>query len=222
MNAAYLQLADSAFPSGAFSQSFGLETAILDGRVHDAAGVAGWIEAYLNGALAPLDGRAMALFLNAAAPLGELDAVLSAALFPAEVRSATRRLARATLEAYLAMGLADPAVTEYRAAIASGAAHGHHALACAIGYRAIGATVADAVRGYTGAAVAALASVAARAIPLGQRDVGALRWSLRGRIDALAAAAAAVRSIDELGSCAVSWEIDAMCHAQLDGRLFAS
>ena len=75
---------------------------------------------------------------------------------------------------------------------------------------------------YLSSAAAALAAVGARAVPLGQRDVGALLWSLREPIAAFARSACAARSIDDLSSSALLCEIDAMRHAALDARLFAS
>jgi urease accessory protein len=217
----FLQLCDSAFPSGAFSQSFGLETAILERSVHDAAGVRAWILAYVRDALATLDGRAIVLVLRGA-DVRALDGFLAASIFPAEVRAANRRLARATLAAYATMGIDDAGARAYRDAIERDEAHGMHALAVALGYRAIGASAGDAVCAYLCAAAAALAAVAARAMPLGQRDVGALLWSLREPIRELAGMAVEVETMDDLSASAIACEIDAMRHAWLDGRLFAS
>jgi len=217
----FLQLCDSAFPSGAFSQSFGLETAIQEGRVTDAASTRAWILAYCGDVLATLDGRAIVLALGDT-PVDELDALLAASIFATETRAANRRLARATLDAYASMGIDDDACRAYRDAIERGAASGIHALAVALGYRAIATAPADAVCGYLSAASAALAAVAARAVPLGQRDVGALLWSLREPIGAFAARALEVRTMDDMTMAAIPCEIDAMRHADLDGRLFAS
>jgi urease accessory protein len=188
-----LQLCDSAFPSGAFSQSFGLETAIQERTVTDAATTRAWIVAYCGDVLATLDARAIVLALGDTS-VAELDALLGASVF----------------------------ATETRAAIERGDAHGMHALAVALGYRAIAAAPADAVCGYLSAAAAALAAVAARAVPLGQRDVGALLWSLREPIGTFAERALEVRTMDDLTMGAILCEIDAMRHAALDGRLFAS
>jgi urease accessory protein len=217
----FLQLCDSAFPSGAFSHSFGLETAILERAVTGSADVHAWILSYVRDTLATMDARAIVLVLRGMRA-SEVDALLAAGCFAAEVRAANRRLARSTLDAYATMGAADADVLAYREAVMASACHGMHAVAVALGYRAIAASPADAVCGYLSAAAAALAAVAARAIPLGQRDVGALLWSLREPIGALAHAALDVRDGDDFCASAIDAEIDAMRHARLDGRLFAS
>ena len=61
IDARFLQLCDSVFPSGAFSHSFGLETAIAERGLAGAAGVRAWIADYLERSLATLDARAFVL-----------------------------------------------------------------------------------------------------------------------------------------------------------------
>lgn len=220
--AGLLQLADAAFPAGAFGHSFGLETAIVEGRVRDAASLHDWIARYVTFSCATADGAAMFLLLTERVSLAALDARLRAAQPNAEIRRANAHLARATLDTYLAMGLADPEIVRYRAAIAGGEAGGIHALAAALGYRAIEAPTAAALEAHATTLVAGCASVAARAVPLGQRDVARVRWDLRAAIGAFVARASAARGLDDLRASAVDCEIDGLRHRRLPARLFAS
>jgi urease accessory protein len=235
-------LADAAFPAGAFGHSFGLETAIVEGRVRDAESLHAWIERYLVFGCATSDGAAMWLLLTDRVSLSALDERLGAAQPNAEIRRANAHLARATLDTYLAMGLAgqpiagqrivgsDSAgaeeegtdIAHYRAAIGAGDAGGIHALAAALGYRAIGAQTEAALEAHATTLVAGCASVAARAVPLGQRDVARVRWNLRGAIGEFVARASAARELDDLRASAVECEIDGLRHRRLPARLFAS
>jgi urease accessory protein len=220
--AALLQLADTAFPAGGFGHSFGLETAIVDGRVRDSTILRQWIESYLLESCATLDGAAMTLLLRDGVSIDALDDRLTAAQPNAEIRRANAHLARATLDTHVAMGLADVRITAYRAAIAAGRSAGSHALAAALGYRAISAAPPIALEAHASTIVTACASVAARAVPLGQRDVARVRWTLRPAIATFVTRALAAHGIDDLRASAVTCEIDGLRHRRLPARLFAS
>jgi urease accessory protein len=220
--AALLQLADAAFPAGGFGHSFGLETAIVDGRVHDGATLRVWIESYLLDNAATLDGAAMTLLLRDGVAIDALDDRMSAAQPNAEIRRANAHLARATLDTYAAMGIADARINAYRSAIAAGRSSGIHALAVALGYHAIGVAAPTALEAHATTIVTACASVAARAVPLGQRDVARIRWTLRPAIAAFVARATAAAGLDDLRASAAGCEIDGLRHRRLPARLFAS
>ncbi len=104
----------------------------------------------------------------------------------------------------------------------AGRCGGVHALAAACGYAAIGAPIETMLEAYATTIVAAFASVAARAVPLGQRDVARARWALRPAIACFVTLAAAARAIDDLRASAVACEIDGLAHRRLPARLFAS
>ncbi|MDB5041093.1 MAG: urease accessory protein UreF [Candidatus Eremiobacteraeota bacterium] len=219
---ALLQLADAAFPAGAFAHSFGLETAIVEGRVRDEASLTAWLRAYLHGVFAPLDGAAFVLASRDGVDAEELDDRLAASQPNAELRRANAHLARATLATFDALGLTSVALAGYAAGIAAGRCDGQHVLAAALGYDACGIAWHTALTAHATTTVATLASVAARAVPLGQRAVAHARWSLRPALDAAVARAARVSGIDDLATAAPAIEIDGLRHRRLDGRLFAS
>lgn len=217
-----LVLADSAFPTGAFGHSFGLETAIVEGRAGDAKSVQAWISAFVLDGLATLDSAALVLAARDGYDVVVLDELVSAAIVADEVRAANGQLARATLAAYTAMGLGSPEIQRYRNALEEMRGCGIHSLACGLGYAAADVPWRDGLRAFLSSTVSALVSVAVRAIPIGQRAGLEILWQLRPLIEDAARRAESVTSTSDLRTQAFECEIDAMRHASLDGRMFVS
>ena len=217
-----LQFADSAFPSGAFSHSFGLETALVEGRVHNEASLETWLRTYLLDGFATLEGAALMFVVRDGTDPLELDAIVTAATQAPELRAANGRIARAVLDTFVATGVAAPALERYGRALAGGAASGVPSIAFGLGYRTLGVPWEPAFTACASATLAALAAVATRALPLGQRATARVLWHLRGALGRAALAAATVAMPDDLCTQAFEPEIDALRHRLLDGRLFAS
>ena len=219
---ALLQFADSAFPSGAFSHSFGLETALVEGRVYDEASLERWLRAYLHDGFATLDGAALMFVLRDGADPLDLDAIVTAATQAPELRAANGRIARAVLDTFAATGIASAMLERYAQALVRGGASGVPSIAFGLGYRALGVTWEPAFTACASSTLAALAAVATRTLPLGQRATARVLWHLRGALGEAALAAAKIPTPDDLCAQAFEPEIDALRHRLLDGRLFAS
>ena len=220
--ASLMQLADSSFPSGAFSHSFGLETAIAEGRVRDEATLEAWLRAYLRDSFATLDGAALMFVVRDGADALALDEVVTAATHAPEIRAANARIARAILDTFAAAGIANSAIARYAEALGSGAAGGVPSIAFALGYATLGVSWDTAFTACASSTLAALAAVATRALPLGQRATSRALWHLREAIDDAQRTAATLAEPADLCAQAFGPELDALRHRLLDGRLFAS
>ena len=143
-----LQLADSAFPSGAFNLSHGLETLVADGAVRSADDVAALLEVSLLDRLARAD-LVILLAVHHAADLDEvleLDRRLSAVKLAADDRIASQRVGRRL--AIEASRLVDDALLSgYVEALAEGRAEGNAAVAMGLATRGFGVPAADAALG---------------------------------------------------------------------------
>ncbi len=204
-----------AFPVGAFAWSAGLETAIADRRVRDAAALADWI----NGALQHGGIRTDAILLAHAhrgfadsAALQDL-ADLSLALTASRERwmetsvtgdsyiTATRAWPAETLTAL-------PSPCPYP--IAVGAIAGAHDIG-----------LGETLLAWLTATVHGQVSVAVRLVPLGQSDGLRVMAALEPAIAALAEAAA-IAGLADIGGIAYAADIAQMRHETLEPRIFRS
>lgn len=122
---AALRMGDSAFPSGGFAFSWGLETLVEDGKVNDGAGVLAFVRSQLQNRWATAD-RVMAR--RAAETCcdeewSDLDRMLDAMTLASELRAGSCQAGRALLRAHA--GLGNPAALSWRRLVAEGRARGH-------------------------------------------------------------------------------------------------
>jgi urease accessory protein len=155
---AAIRFGDSAFPSGGFAFSSGLEGSHRDGMVRDEDDVTAFVAEQLEGNWHRRDrvllGRAWAEPDPSAA-----DTFAEAVTTMSVLREASRRAGAATLATFAAV--IDPGLADYRSRVLAGAAPGHLAVAQAVCLRAAGLTLETAeavaawqvVSGITGAAL---------------------------------------------------------------------
>jgi urease accessory protein len=157
-----IRFADSAFPSGGFAFSSGLEGAQRDGWVQDEQDVAAFAEEQLVGRWHQCDRVLMRLAWGQPAPVAA-DELAETVGTMSVLREASRRAGAAALTTFAALidGETTTAVADYRTRVLTGTAPGHLPIAQAICLRAAGLTLktAEAVAawqvlsGATGAAV---------------------------------------------------------------------
>ena len=159
-----LQVANAAFPTGAFSHSYGFETWIDRGLIHDAAGFEPACRDWLRHGVAGADGAAVAHAHRAAAaeeldPLVALDRIVGALKLGREAREASYKMGRALVSTLAEVfGLAR--ARALAAAVAEGRCQGHQAVIFGAIARWQGIGERDAVLVFLQAALANLAGVA--------------------------------------------------------------
>lgn len=159
---AAIRFGDSAFPSGGFAFSSGLEGAHRDGLVRDEDDVTAFAGEQLEGRWHRCDRVLLRRAWSEPDPTGA-DALAEAVSTMSVLREASRRAGAATLATFTALVDSDShfGVADYRSRVLAGTAHGHLPVAQAICLRAAGLTLETAetvaawqvMSGITGAAV---------------------------------------------------------------------
>lgn len=219
-----LQLGDSFFPSGLYTQSHGLER-LIEGGLKGEAALEPLLHSYLRAAAGPGDVLAARLVAQAslagdAALVAAVDERLEATKLSLEGREASRRCGGRIVE--LASGLFGGAALHTHAVrVAQGCAPGHQAVAMALAGAASGLdeNAVALVEAHTFAV-----SLISAAVRLGSIDhIAAQRLLLRARPVMLAAVAeGAGRGVEDLGGFAPAIELAQFQHRYAVMHMFVS
>ena len=224
---AMLQLADSAFPSGAYTWSGGLETLLEEGIVDGPAGMAGCIRALLLGRAARGDLVALVAAHRSASltppdldTILEIDRRLAATKLAAEERLGSCRVGR-RLAAEAARLLEESGIGAFLDAIESGATPGTAAVAFGV------ASAALAIPEHPAAVAAAhsqVLGVLGAAVRLGRIGHGDQQRLLRDAHETITRAVQIAQAADgrSLRPFAPGLDIAMARHEIAAGRLFAS
>ena len=220
-----LHFGDTAFPTGGYAHSFGLETYCQAGIVRGREDLERFLLAQIEGSTGPCDATAAVGVLRAAAgrdldACRRLDATLEAMKPVREFRDASRQMGRQTLRVAAAL-TSDPRLVEYAGDVERSLAPGHHAVAYGLAAAAMGWTPEAAATAYLYSSASLLVGAALRLLSMGQLEGQRVLWSLHPAIERVAREAAA-RPADDMWSFAPGIELAGIRHAALDMRLFRS
>ena len=232
-----LLLADSAFPTGAFAHSWGLEWAVRAGWVTDAGSLAVWTRDALRFGIAPLDGRAVARAAAVTAPgtesapgtewavrkLARLSDEVASFQPSREARAAGGQLGRSLLRA---AADALPALRDHPAhagvirATAGRDDRLQHPVAWGFVGGALGIDAAELLQVFLLGTVRQWSQVAVRTVPVGQSEAVAVVGALLEEVTGLARRIA--RQPRMLASAAPGWDAAVLGHGELTARYFRS
>jgi urease accessory protein len=212
-----LQANDSAYPSGAYAHSFGLEELVEAGIVRDAASLETFLERQIIPALLEFEIPFLVRAHSAAAAgdaalLCELDSELDAWRIPAEIRDASRRIGSQRLELLAALD-PTPLVTAFRAA----SPRGHHLIVTALELAAIPA--AQAARAFAFQSIAGLTAASLKLIRIGNT---ACQQILRRLLAQIGPQIDSALTRQPCGWFNPLLEISSLRHARAHARLFIS
>lgn len=219
-----LQVCDSVFPIGAYSHSYGLETYIQLGLVHDERTAAAFVGQQVRYPLTYTELLGMRLAFDAAraGDLGRvagLEALMAAAKVPDETRTASQKMAARFCKTAAGF-LAGEAARRFRAYAAPGRAHMVNA---AYGVFAAFAGIGreELLRRYLYSQVSAMVVNCVKTVPLSQTVGQRLLFeSAPLQLEAVARALAADEQL--LGLSMPGFDVRCIEHETLYSRLYMS
>ncbi|WP_313813460.1 urease accessory protein UreF [Glutamicibacter sp.] len=217
-----LQLADSALPTGAFSHSFGLESYLETGQVHDEDSFLQWLKHFLDQSLVYTDGLVVRLAYEAEQlqDVFYLDQLAIAAALPREMREAATKIGTRMLSV-ANMVFPSTQLQHYSQAIEQGRCFGHPGIGFALAAKAAQAPLPDVLSSYLFSTLTSLTQNAIRAIPLGQnagqRVLAAMHAPVAGAVQTIY-----TLNIRDVGAAAPGLEIAQMRHEHQRARMFMS
>ncbi|WP_347552806.1 urease accessory protein UreF [Pseudalkalibacillus hwajinpoensis] len=220
-----LQLSDSQFPSGAFSHSFGLETYIANGTIHDSASFQHALELFLTNQLVYTDGLACRLAYESLVNgnidhLFELDQLLYALGMARETREGNRRIGDRLVKVVSTL-YPSPIFNQYKDGLKKKKVYGHSALVFAIVSKQLGIDVETAISCYGFATASSLVQNAVRGVPLGQTEGQQILVDIQPLLSEVVERVMSLSEY-EFGIGAPGLEIAQMQHEAINVRLFMS
>lgn len=215
-----LQVSDTAFPTGSFSHSLGLEALHEAGELADAADLADAVGLSLE-SQATSDCVALRATYGEESPggLAYIDRLLSATKLAREARSASLATGRRFLASVRALGVESPRLAAL--GVATREDGPNLAVAHGAAAPALGVEVEEALYAYLYSGAASLVSAGQKLVPLGGSDAQRVLYGLREETERAAARSAGL-GVETLYAFAPELDVRSMQHERQRVRLYMS
>lgn len=215
-----LQWMDSAFPTGAFAHSGGLETYTQAGIVNTASDLARLIAMKLESAAGTDLIIVHSAMMADNAKISQLDNLCSASKIAKETRESSEKIGRRMLVSIVNL-IENEQLQFYQDEIAAGRCAGHHAVVHGLGCAALSVEPRAALLTFGYALAANQTAASLKLMSIGQTQAQVVLGAASEAIET-AVETALARTLDDFGSFTPGLDIRAIQHETLFRRLFIS
>ena len=213
---ALLQAFDPLFPTGAYTMSGGMETYTQKGLVQDKTALIAYLKAQIY--ILPYSDLGVCAKTAEGEDFILMDNLCAAMKQPFEIRTGSEKLCARFLKTQETL-CDHPSLAAYRQAIRQEKCRGHYPVAIGLFMRDLDASLDEALELYGYSLLSQTVNHAVKLIPLGQSDGQAALFEAM-RLIPVAVQKARSASVDELGVSGCGFDLRAMQHETLQGRLY--
>lgn len=217
-----LQVSDTAFPTGAFAHSMGLEAFYDAGELRDEGDLRHFVELTLD-SLSTSDCVSLraAYAADSVEELIRIDQLLTATKLTRELREASAATGRRFLASVEALGVQDGLLGEFAAFVREGGSPGNMAVGFGIAAPVLGATLPDTLHAYLYSSAASLVAAGQKLIPLGGSTAQRVLFGLQEEM--IEATEVSERlTPEEMHAFAPTIDVRSMLHERQRVRLYIS
>ncbi|WP_051624156.1 urease accessory protein UreF [Clostridium akagii] len=220
-----LQISDSVFPIGSYTQSNGLETYVQKGIIKDKKSAEEYLKSVLWNSYMYGDFLAVKLAYeytnnNDMKKIIELDEILWAVKASREMKEGSSKLCIRFIK-LIEKFYKEKFIIEYGDTIKSGECMGQHSIVYGSFSALAKIPKENALRSYLYNAASSVVNNCAKLIPLGQVDGQEILFGVQELLQKMTIEIEKL-SIDDIGRCCISFDIRAMEHEELYSRLYMS